>query len=115
MSNFFSNLFGGKQSSKVKTIEKNTINIDTRQQVDDNLDEDLPVLNRRFSLSKSGRLREKKRKKIAIPDLQRNSNEVNDKTDNDVCDTGDGAVFDEKGIIREMMRGSDRELIHDKK
>ncbi|CAG9768001.1 unnamed protein product [Ceutorhynchus assimilis] len=89
MSSFFSNLFGGKKAKKEKSTKEITVKSikkteDTHE--DDNNDK-IPVLNRRLSLSKSGRMKEKKRINISVLN-----------TGNDT--TGDFAAGNDKNLDR---------------
>ncbi|CAH1972158.1 unnamed protein product [Acanthoscelides obtectus] len=118
MSSFFSNIFSGHKSKKNKNAKSESkpppgifTSNDSENRGETREDEDIPVpiLNRRYSLSKSGRMKEKKRMKIAIKD---NFPASEDKVqsgagvDND-RDFPDKAVFDADGIIDEMNKCCD--------
>lgn len=78
MSNFFSNLFGGSKSKSKKDKSKEcVVTRNTQQSEEDNFPDNLPVLSRRLSLSKSGRMKEKKRMNISVV---KNNFEENGKT-----------------------------------
>lgn len=68
MSNFFSNLFGSAKTKgkKEKIKETNYDSHLTEEGHEAAEAEKLPVLNRRLSLSKSGRMKEKKRSTISV-------------------------------------------------
>nr|CAH7729641.1 unnamed protein product [Callosobruchus chinensis]CAH7750786.1 unnamed protein product [Callosobruchus chinensis] len=110
MSSFFSNIFSGGKSKKNKTSKgesKPSTGTFTSNDTEDREDEDLPVpvLNRRYSLSKSGRMKEKKRMKIAIKDnFPASEDKRQTAGDDNDCDFSDKAVFDADGIIDEMNK-----------
>lgn len=67
MSNFFSNLFGGNKSrSKKEKVKEPEVPQHSIQKSEEELSDNVPALNRRLSLSKSGRMKEKKRTNISV-------------------------------------------------
>lgn len=116
MSSFFSNIFSSK-SKKTKTSSTTTGTYQQTQEQaqqlpksteNSNGDEDLPavIMPRRYSLSKSGRMKEKKRTKLSVaqnfPDKSDDRGKQDDVNKN--SDLPDSEIFDTQGIIKEMNR-----------
>lgn len=81
MSNFIANLFGSNKNKN--NNEKNSEQSKTKDNTkNDNNDDDLPpvAIPRRLSLSKSGRLKEKKRSKLGLMNISRNETVVDGTT-----------------------------------
>ena len=110
MSTFFSNLFGG---SKTKTKKEKPKEPQATHKSEENHDEhdNLPVLNRRLSLSKSGRMKEKKRKNISVMKNGDESQQVdaNHQTQEKLKDNLPSSdVFDVEGIERAEKEHANR-------
>lgn len=73
MSKIFSNIFGSNKNKSNKDKCDGQMNKNESKQNQEN-EEDLPpvVIPRRLSLSKSGRMKEKKRSKLSVLNIQRN-------------------------------------------
>lgn len=65
MSNFFSNLFGGGKNKSKKSKEAAAPKPQQNHEKEED-DDNINALNRRLSLSKSGRMKEKKRSTISV-------------------------------------------------
>ncbi|ENN76851.1 hypothetical protein D910_04521 [Dendroctonus ponderosae] len=107
MSNFFSNLFSGTKSKSKKEKSKET-NHDNHLTEDGQEAENLPVLNRRLSLSKSGRMKEKKRSNISV--MQTNLDGSCKETNNRKPSLVNNEVFDIEGIERAEKEASHQQL-----
>lgn len=104
MSSFFSNLFGGNKNKKTKqnvSVPKNEKNV---EKPPDNGDEEIPVFSRKFSLSKSGRMKEHKRRNVAVTDFPIENKDK--KTEDDLPDSD---IFDTHGIIEEIKSSLEKE------
>lgn len=109
MSSFFSSLFGSNKNKKTKqnvSIPKNEKKV---EKPPDNEDEEIPVFSRRISLSKSGRMKEHKRRNVAaVTDFPIQNKDK--KTENDInSDLPDSDIFDTHGIIEEIKSSLEKE------
>ncbi|KAG5875407.1 hypothetical protein JTB14_030934 [Gonioctena quinquepunctata] len=107
MSNFFSNLFSSKKPKKTKNVS-NPVQQDSGVGTDDTI-QDLPIMIRRCSLSKSGRMKERKRAKAYRTISSEPSPEKIQSGENmDQSDLPDKEIFDTQGIIEQIRAKEDK-------
>lgn len=108
MSSFFSNLFGSSKSKKAKQNVPSPKNEKNVEKPPGNEEEEIPVFSRRFSLSKSGRMKEHKRRNVAVSDfpIQIKDKKTEDDTS---CDLPDSDIFDTHGIIEQIKSSLEKE------
>lgn len=105
MSTFLSNIFGGNKN-KIKKEKP-----ESAQKTNSEEDDNLPVLSRRLSLSKSGRMKEKKRTNVSLVKNEFGGGEKQKPSDKEECikeerknSLPSSDIFDVEGIEKAIRQ-----------